>query len=725
MYRWRMRTRRITSKHCKMRHGNSIARSITRLISVAIVLLFGGALLTKCASTMTPTGGPKDTLPPVIMLMEPNNFTTNIDTLHPPKIFIGFNEYVQIKDLQKELYTSPAMKKKPSVVRRGLGIVVTIKDTLIPNTTYAINFGSSILDNNEGNPLHSMRYVFSTGSEIDSMYMSGYTADSYKADSVSKSFIYFFIADSVEQPKEWDSTMFKYKPAVIARADKNGIFIAQNLKPVDYRIYAFEDTNNNMEYEPSVDQIGFLDTVYNPKNMPDFYIWFDSLRQYPSADPQLYFRMFKDRRFARQTLSAQERLNKHKAMLYFGAPNPEVTSIRFDSIPEDKVIYDPKTIGRDTVALWFDMEVLPDTIKGEITYFKHDSVNNLVESTDKLRLAWVKTETKEERKKREELEKEREKAEKNGEEWVEPEVPNPFKITIPSSGDYNKDKLFDMVFDYPLTKFDTAAIAFTMTTEQITEPQNVEFHFIQDTLNRQRYRLQTEWTPNAKYELLIPAGVFENVARESNDTLKYSYTGSNPDKFALVNVNVKGTHPKAKYIMQLTNAQGKVQKEIANVTPGKYKFEYVTPGDVMLRVVEDMNANGKWDTGDMVLMRQPERTEIFKNEDGVELITTKENWEYDLDVDMDKLFAPVTMESLIKLLNDKEDERLKKLAEEEAKKRKDQSKQKNNQGSGMGFGGVGGALGGMGGLGGGSTGGFGGSTGSGGLRTNTMGNIQR
>ncbi len=710
-----------------MRQENSIARSITRLISAAIVLLFGGALLTKCASTMTPTGGPKDTIPPVIVLMEPNNFSTNIDTLHTPKIFIGFNEYVQIKDLQKELYTSPAMKKKPSVVRRGQGIVITMKDTLLPNTTYAINFGSSILDNNEGNPLHSMRYVFSTGPEIDSMYMSGYTADSYKADSVSKSFIYFFIADSVEQPKDWDSTMFKYKPAVIARAEKNGIFIAQNLKPVNYRIYAFEDTNNNMEYEPETDQIGFLDTIYNPKDMPGFYIWFDSLRKYPSADPQLYFRMFKDRRFTRQTLSAQERLNKHKAMLYFGSPNPEVTSIRFDSIPEDKVIYDPQSAGKDTVAIWFDMapEELPDTIKGEITYFKHDSINNLVESTDKLRLAWVKTETKEERKKREELEKEREKAEKNGEEWVEPEQPNPFKITIPSSGDYHKDKSFDMVFDYPLTKFDTAAIAMTMTTEQITEPQGVEFHFIQDTLNRQKYRLQVEWTPNAKYELLIPAGTFENVARESNDTLKYSYTGSNPDKFALVNVKVSGTHPKAKYILQITNAQGKVQKEIANVTPGKYKFEYVTPGDIMLRVVEDMNANGKWDTGDMVLMRQPERTEIFKNEDGVELITTKENWEYDLEVDMDNLFAPVTMESLIKLLNDKEDERLKKLAEEEAKKRKQESNKKSNQGTGMGFGGMGGALGG---LGSGSTGGLGsmgGSTGAGGLRTNTMGNMQR
>ena len=706
-----------------MEQHNSTARSITRLISAAIVLLFGGALLTKCASTMTPTGGPKDTLPPVILYMEPNNFSTNIDTLHTPKILIGFNEYVQIKDLQKELYTSPAMKKKPTVVRRGQAIVVTIKDTLMPNTTYAINFGSSILDNNEGNPLHSMRYVFSTGPEIDSMYMSGYTADSYKADSVSKSFIYFFIADSVEQPKDWDSTMFNYKPAVIARAEKNGIFIAQNLKPVDYRIYAFEDTNGNMEYEPSIDQIGFLDTVYNPKNMPGFYIWFDSLRKYPSADPQLYFRMFKDRRFARQTLSAQERLNRHKAMIYFGAPNPEVTSIRFDSIPEDRVIYDPKTVGKDTVALWFDMapEELPDTIKGEITYFKHDSVNNLVETTDKLRLAWVYTESKEERKEREKQEKEREKAEKNGEEWQEPEKPNPFKITIPSSGDYNKDKQFTMEFDYPLTKFDTAAITMTMTSEQIAEPQNVKIRFIQDTINRQKYRLNTEWTPNAKYELIIPAGTFENVARESNDTLKYSYTGSNPEKFAIVNVKVSGTHPKAKYILQLTNAQGKVQKEISNVTPGSYCFEYVTPGDVMIRVVEDMNANGKWDTGDMVLMRQPERTEIFKNEDGVELITTKENWEYDLEVNMDVLFAPITMESLIKLLNDKEDERLKKLAEEEAKKRQERAKQQNNQGGGMGFGGA------MGGLGG-STGGFGGggSTTSGGLRNGSMGgNMQR
>jgi hypothetical protein len=281
---------------------------------------------------------------------------------------------------------------------------------------------------------------------------------------------------------------------------------------------------------------------------------------------------------------------------------------------------------------------------------------------------------------------------------------------MPSSGDYNKDKVLSMEFDYPLTKFDTAAITMTMTTEQITEPQAVEFHFIQDTLNSQKYQLRTKWEPKAKYDLVIPAGTFENVARESNDTLKYSYTGSDPEKFALVNINVLASKSQAKYILQLTNAQGRVQKEIRDVVAGKYRFEFVTPGDIMLRVVEDMNGNGKWDTGDMVLMRQPERTEIFKNEEGLEVITTKENWEYDLEVNMDELFAPVTMESLIKLLNDREDERLKKLAEEEAKKRKEASKN-NNQSSGMGFGGMGG-MGGLGGLGG----------GTGGMRTtNTMG----
>ena len=250
------------------------------VLRTAVLLLFGGAFFSRCANIMTPDGGPKDTLPPVIVKLEPGNFATNFKA---KKIYIEFNEFVQIKDQNKEMFVSPAMKKLPLLTTRGRGIVITIRDTLKENTTYAIDLGSAIRDNNEGNPLNAMRYVFSTGDKVDSMMCSGYTADSYKADSVSRTFIWFYIADSLPNTPGYDSTIFNRKPDVIARAQNNGIFIAQNLKPVNYRIYAIGDKNDNQLYEAGTDMVGLLDTLYNPAKMPEFAIWFDSLRMYPSA----------------------------------------------------------------------------------------------------------------------------------------------------------------------------------------------------------------------------------------------------------------------------------------------------------------------------------------------------------------------------------------------------------------------------------------------------------
>lgn len=667
---------------------------MTTAATAVVLLLFAAALFTKCASTMTPTGGPKDTLPPVIVAMTPDNFSTEFPTVNHPKIYVEFDEYVQIKDQQKEFFTSPAMKKKPTLTRRGRGVVITIKDTLRENTTYALNFGSSIQDNNEGNPLHAMRYVFSTGRQIDSMYMSGYTADSYKADSVGKTFIWFFAADSVPEPTEWDSTMFNHKPEVIARAENNGIFIAQNLKPIPYRVYAFEDTNNNMEYEPSVDRIGFIEGTYNPAEMPEFSIWFDSLRHYPSADPQLYFRMFTDRKFARHTLTGSERPNRHQAMLYFGAPEPEIISIDFDSIPRRRVIVEAQSRGRDTIALWFDMpaEELPDTIKGSITYMKHDSINNLVETTDMLRLAWRKVETKEEEKERERLEKEREKALKAGEEWVEPQKPNPFVCKLSTSGEINPLKHLDMTLDYPLVEFDTLSVTLTSKRQQSEDtPRKRAVRLLRDTLDSRKWRIESDWTVGDEYALTIPSGAMRNVAGESNDSIVGQYTVADPDKYATVKINVRSSKPQMRYILQLTNSSGAVQQELRDAVAGTYEFKYVSVGDVMVRVVEDANGNGEWDTGDMVLMRQPERTEIYKNSNGEELFTTKANWEFELDIDMDEVFRPITMQSVMDMLEDREQARLKKLAEEQAKKSKEKEKddgRNDRSNSGFGFGGM-------------------------------------
>ena len=673
-------------------------RHTLNLLRLAVALLFVSAFLSRCASMMTPTGGPRDSLPPVIVNMTPDNNSVNRPLVGHEKIYIEFDEFVQLKDQQKEFFTSPQMKKKPLVSMRGKGIVVQLRDTLEANTTYALNFGSAVRDNNEGNPLYSMRYVFSTGPTIDSMIFSGYTADSYKADSVSKSFIWFFPADSVENVAEYDSTIFKYKPAVIARAENNGIFIAQNLKPIPYRVYAVQDKNDNQMYEPGSDQVGFLEKSYNPAEMPDFAMWYDSIRQYVTAEPQLYLRMFTDKAFRRQLLSQTERPLQHKAMLYFGAAHPRIERIRFDSIPEDRVIVDPQTVGRDTIALWFNMpsSALPDTIKGEITYFKHDTVNVLQEVTEPLKLSWRLIETKEQEKEREKLERDRRKAEAAGEEWVEPKKENPFAYKLPLTGEINPENNLTVDFDYPLTRLDSAAMLLTLTRSD-NSIEDVPVRFVRDTGLLRRWHIEAPWTSGGQYTLTIPKGAITDVAGFSNDSIVGKYTVLDPEKFATVKIHVKGKDDKAKYILQLLDGSNALKQEKRDVTTGDWQFNYVPAGEIKFRIIEDMNGNGKWDTGNVVERLQPERAEIYANDEGEDTFATKTNWEVEFSIDMNRVFAPVTMESLSRLLDEREAQRLRREAEKRAKEPKTNrnSHDQNNQNNANGFGSFGGFGGGM------------------------------
>ncbi len=637
------------------------------VLRAVVVLFFASAFFSRCASMMIPTGGPRDTLPPVIVNMTPDNFSTDRPLVGHGKIYIEFDEFVQLKDQQKEFFTSPQMKKKPTVTLRGRGIVIQLRDTLLPNTTYALNFGSALRDNNEGNPLHSMRYVFSTGPEIDSMILSGYTADAYKADSVSKTFIWFFPADSVEDIAEYDSTIFKYKPAVIARAENNGIFIAQNLKPVPYRVYAVQDKNDNQLYEPGSDQVGFLDGTYNPAALPDFAMWYDSLRHYVSAEPQLYLRMFTDRAFRRQVLAQSERPFQHKALLYFSAPHPQIDSIRFDSIPEGGFIVDPQTVGRDTLALWFTVPSaqLPDTLRGSVTYFKHDSVNVLRRVTEPLKLSWRFIETKEQQREREKLERERRRAEEAGEEWTEPRKPSPFAFKLPLNGEINPENHLTVDFDYPLARLDSAAMLLTLLKAD-NSVEDVPVRFVRDTALLRRWYVRAPWKPEGQYTLTIPAGAITDVAGFTNDSIVGKYTVLDPEKFATVKIDVRGREG-VQYIVQLLDGSGSLKQERRGVVSGPVRFNYVSPGEIKFRVIEDLNGNGKWDSGDVVARRQPERAEMFVDEQGGETFATKANWDIEFTMDMPRIFAPVTMQSLSRLLDERELQRLRREEEKRAK----------------------------------------------------------
>ena len=653
-------------------------------LRLIVAMLFLSAFLSRCASTMTPTGGPRDSLPPVIVSMLPDNFSTNRPTTTHGKIYIEFDEFVQIKDQQKEFFTSPQMKKKPTITQRGRGIVIQLRDTLLPNTTYALNFGSAIRDNNEGNPLYSMRYVFSTGPEIDSMVMSGYTADGYEADSVSKTFIWFYPADSVKEVAEYDSTVFNYKPAVIARAENNGIFIAQNLKPIPYRIYAVEDKNDNQMYDPATDQVGFIEGTWNPAEMPDFAIWYDSIRQYVSAEPQLYFRMFMDKAFKRQVLSESQRPKQHQAMLYFSTAHPEIQSLRFDSIPEDRVIVDPQTEGKDTVALWFNVPsaMLPDTIKGEMVYLKHDTLNRLRPDTVALKLTWRLIETKEQEREREKIERERKKAEAAGEAYEEPKQANPFVYNMPTTGDLNPENHLTIDFDYPLVSIDSARLLLTRQLEDNTV-EDVPVRLVHDTAMLRRWYVRADWVPGGQYTLTIPDSVFRDVAGYANDSIVGKYTVYDPEKFATVKVHVTSRDPQMRYIVQLLDGNGSLKQEKRDVKIGDIQFNYVPAGEIKFRIIEDRNGNGKWDTGDLVARRQPERAEMYADAGGEETFATKTNWEIEFTMDMDRIFAPVTMQSLSRMLDEREMQRLRREAEkraEEASKPRPQNRTNQSQG---------------------------------------------
>jgi hypothetical protein len=464
------------------------------------------------------------------------------------------------------------MKKKPTLLMRGKTLFIDIKDdTLKPNTTYAIEFGGAVADNNEGNPLHGFRYVFSTGGPIDSLFMSGYTEDSEKADSLGRTYIYFFEADSVPEPKEYDSTIFNYQPSKIARSNKNGIFIAQNLKPVKYRIYAMYDENENQSYEPGTDKVGFVDGVYNPLEMPAFGVWFDSLRHYMSADPQLYFRMFTDESFVRQSLQDHLRPDQHKLLLYFAAKHPEIKEIKLDGINPRDIIIEPQSSRRDTLTLWLKTpsEMLPDTIRGFVRYMKHDSVRVLREDTAKLRLTWRLIESREQERERERLEKEKAKAEAEGVEWKEPPRPSTFKMEkFQSTAEVNPEEDLAIEFATPLLKFDSTAVELlSWSSGGDTLPETV--HFIPDTLSPRKWKVRTKWDAKRSYRLLFPTDSMVDITGEGNDSLVMNLTVSDKDKFAVLNLKVLPRMAGYKYIIQLTDASSnRVLREIRDAGSG-------------------------------------------------------------------------------------------------------------------------------------------------------------
>ena len=236
----------------------------------ALYLVVFSLLLANCANKGRPGGGDKDVTPPVIVKSEPENFSTNFNET---EIKITFNEYIEINNLQKQLIISPPMDPAPEISPQGLAskyITIKIKDTLDPNTTYAFNFGNSIVDNNEGNPYPYYRYVFSTGNYIDSLSVKGNIIDATLRKPDDFVSVMLYEMDSTYT----DSIVYKKQPKYITNTlDSTTTFSIDNIKAGTYKLIALKDENQDSKYQQRSDKIGFLekpitvptDTLYTIK----------------------------------------------------------------------------------------------------------------------------------------------------------------------------------------------------------------------------------------------------------------------------------------------------------------------------------------------------------------------------------------------------------------------------------------------------------------------------
>lgn len=210
-------------------------------------------VVTSCAKRGTITGGLKDTIAPVLKMSFPKNFSTNFKG---NEIKLTFDEYIKLKNLNKQLIISPPMKYDPTILPLTASkyITIKIKDTLQPNTTYSFNFGQSIQDNNEGNAYNQFKYVFSTGAYIDSLTLSGSMKDAYIKEV--ESFVSVMLYDVNDKFK--DSVVYNENPRYVTNTlDSLKTFKLENLKAGKYLLVAMKDYNSNNKFNPNKDKIGF------------------------------------------------------------------------------------------------------------------------------------------------------------------------------------------------------------------------------------------------------------------------------------------------------------------------------------------------------------------------------------------------------------------------------------------------------------------------------------
>jgi len=305
--------------------------AFTKRFIAGIFLVFIALALHQCARRGSPSGGPKDTEPPVLIKAEPENLSINFKTT---TIRLYFDEYIKLQDVQNQLIVSPPFQYPPEISPQGGAskyVEVVIKDTLKENTTYTLNFGQSIVDNNENNPSSYLTYVFSTGDYIDSLALLGVVKDAFNKETDEFISVMLYEIDTAYT----DTVISKRPPNYITNTqDSTTIFKLQNLKAGKYRLVAIKDEGKNNLYDAVTDKIGFVeDTISLPT---DSIYLLNLFREVPKYGP-----------------SAPKFSAANKIVFGYKGSEEKLQINPISIIPDSITRYVAKEPGKDTLNYWF------------------------------------------------------------------------------------------------------------------------------------------------------------------------------------------------------------------------------------------------------------------------------------------------------------------------------------------------------------------------------------
>ena len=588
------------------------------LIPAALVL---GAMMfpSGCANTTTPpTGGPKDTIPPVLVKTSPLPGAVNVPT-HKTQVKFTFDEYVVVKE-PNNIFLSPPLEKKPKYRISGKSIIVSFESDLDSNTTYTLDITGAVVDNNEGNWYEGFTLVFSTGSQIDSMCMTGLVQDCNTLKPLKGATVLLYKDHA-------DSAIFLHRPDAAAKTDDWGFFSLRNIKDTVYRVYALKDENNNNMYDPDQESVAFLSDPYRPLTVFNDSIY--EFKKFNMKDTTLCLarktdvelNIFREKP-SKQFIVKKERVGLRTAFLTFMAPNAKVNSMRIRGLPAEKLIsqFNPQ---QDSLELWVnDQRKMPDTLQLLINFDKTDSLGHLVPTDEVVKLALDK-------KMRAELQKSSQRDVRHADTIavfkgeVDP-------TTVEQYG-------FTVEFQYPLIEEAWDSLSFRSVNPR--QQEKVEpYKVTRDPQNLRRYTImpQDKMLAGFDYILKIPHRRFRDVNGYRNDSTVLKVTLPNDEK--LSSISLEMTNVKHRYIVDLQNEKrDKVIRSFLVDNDQTVFFPYVKAGKYCIRLTEDGNKNGLVDTGNLLEHRQPEKVIFFKVQDQF-LLDIPERTEYVQAIDMEELF---------------------------------------------------------------------------------------